>query len=46
MKHNFVAKHAQKFNRSAVHKDRKKAMKRGEHKHKNKLNQQRDAIAA
>ena len=34
MKDNPVAKHAHKFNKSAVHKDRKKAEKRGDRKHK------------
>ncbi len=29
-----VAKHAGKFNKAAVHKDRKRAVKRGEAKHK------------
>lgn len=31
---NLVAKHARKFNKAAVHVDRKKAMKRGKRKHK------------
>jgi hypothetical protein len=31
---NLVAKHARKFNKSHVHRDRKKAMKRGYRKHK------------
>jgi hypothetical protein len=31
---NPVAKHAKKFNKSAVHKDRKKAQKKGDRKHK------------
>ncbi len=34
MKHNFVAKHARKFNKTVVFKDKKKALKRGEYKHK------------
>ena len=34
MKDNPVAKHAHKFNKSAVHKDKKKALKKGERKHK------------
>ncbi len=34
MKGNFVAKNARKFNKSAVFKDRKKAVKRGDRKHK------------
>ena len=40
MKHklnNLVAKHAKKFNKSAVFIDKKKALKRGERKHKGKL---------
>lgn len=37
MKHNFVAKHARKFNKAAVHKDRKKALKRGDRKHKKQI---------
>jgi hypothetical protein len=32
---NLVAKHAIKFNRHVVHKDKKKSLKRGECKHKN-----------
>jgi hypothetical protein len=35
MKDNYVAKNARKFNKAAIHKDRKKAEKRGEVKHKN-----------
>jgi hypothetical protein len=31
---NLVAKHARKYNKAAVHKDRKKAMKKGDRKHK------------
>ena len=31
---NLVAKHARKFNKAHVHKDRKKAQKRGDRKHK------------
>ena len=34
MKNNFVAKYAKKVNKSVVFKDRKKAAKRGERKHK------------
>lgn len=34
MKINPVAKHMNTFNRAATHKDRKKAAKRGERKHK------------
>lgn len=34
MKHNFVAKYCKKFNKSAVHKNRKAAAKRGYLKHK------------
>ena len=33
---NFVAKHAATYNKSAVMKDRKKAAKRGDSKHKGK----------
>ena len=33
---NPVAKYARKYNKSAVHKDRKKARKKGERKHKRK----------
>jgi hypothetical protein len=33
---NLTAKHAPKFNKAAVHKDRKKAEKRGEQKHKSR----------
>ena len=36
MKFNPVAKHARKFNRAKIYKDRKKALKRGERKHKQK----------
>lgn len=32
---NLVAKHARAFNKAAVHKDRKKAQKKGYRKHKN-----------
>ena len=32
---NPVAKHGRRFNKAAVYKDRKRAAKRGEHKHKN-----------
>jgi len=35
-KRNPVAKHAAKFNRAAKHKDRKKALKRGEIKYRRK----------
>lgn len=31
---NYVAKNARKFNKAAVHKDRKKAQKKGDRKHK------------
>lgn len=34
-KNNPVAKNARKYNKAAVFKDRKKAIKRGERKHKN-----------
>ena len=34
MKDNPVAKHAHKFNKAVVHKDKKKALKKGERKHK------------
>ena len=34
--HNPVAKHARSFNKAAVHRDRKKAAKRGATKHKEK----------
>ncbi len=37
MKNNFVAKHAKKFNKSVVFKDKKKALKRGESKHCKKV---------
>ena len=33
---NLVAKHARKYNKAAVHKDRKKAQKKGDRKHKGK----------
>ncbi len=36
MKNNFVAKHAKKFNKSIVFKDKKKALKRGESKYSKK----------
>jgi len=36
MKNNPVAKYARKYNKCAVHKDRKKAHKKGERKHKGK----------
>ena len=36
MKYNPVAKNAHKFNKAQVHKDRKKAEKKGERKHKGK----------
>lgn len=35
---NLVAKHARTFNKAHVHKDRKKAAKRGHSKHKNRVN--------
>ena len=35
MKNNFVAKYARKTNKASVFKDKKKALKRGERKHKN-----------
>lgn len=31
---NFVAKHARKFNKAAIHKDKKKSLKKGYTKHK------------
>lgn len=34
IKTNFVAKHAHKNNKSIIFKDKKKALKRGERKHK------------
>ena len=34
--HNPVAKHARTFNKAAVHRDRKKAARRGATKHKGK----------
>ena len=34
---NLVAKHARKYNKAAVHTDRKKASKRGYRKHKGRL---------
>ena len=37
---NFVAKYARKFNKSAVHRDRKKDEKRGVRKHKKSLSQE------
>ena len=44
---NPVAKYAKRFNKASVFKDRKKALKRGEHKHKHKkINIQSDSIAA
>jgi len=43
---NPVAKYAKQFNKAAVFKDRKKAAKKGERKHKNKGNYQNDLIAA
>jgi len=44
---NPVAKYAKQFNKAAVFKDRKKAAKRGETKHKNRdAKQQNDLIAA
>lgn len=33
---NLTAKHAHRFNKPAVHKNRKKAQKRGEQKHKSR----------
>ncbi len=42
MNANFVAKHARKYNKAAVFKDRKKALKRGARKHK----KQRYSLAA
>jgi hypothetical protein len=33
MKNNFVAKHANKFNKATVFKDKKKALKRGDRKY-------------
>ena len=33
---NLVAKHARKFNRAQTHRDRKRALKSGYQKHKNK----------
>ena len=36
VRRNLVAKHAAKFNRAAKHKDRKKALKRGDVKHRRK----------
>ena len=43
MKDNPVAKHAHKFNKSQVMKDRKKAMKKGERKHKGKMDEKLSA---
>ena len=37
MKNNFVAKHANKFNKAVVFKDKKKALKRGYSKHSKKV---------
>jgi len=37
MKNNFVAKHAKKFNKSVIFKDKKKALKRGESKYSKKV---------
>ena len=34
MKHNPVAKHARRYNKPAVHRDRKKDIKRGYQKHR------------
>lgn len=39
---NLTAKHAGKFNKAAIHKDRKKASKRGEQKHKNTVTDERE----
>ncbi|MEO0442658.1 MAG: hypothetical protein AAFZ92_02815 [Pseudomonadota bacterium] len=36
---NPVAKYARRFNKAAVHKDRKKALKRGQTKHKKQVYQ-------
>lgn len=36
-KNNFVAKHAKKYNKAAIHTDRKKASKRGDMKHKKRF---------
>ena len=41
---NLVAKHARKYNKAAVHKDRKKAMKKGERKHKGQYENMRRGI--
>lgn len=35
---NFVAKHSKQFNKAAIHKDRKKDLKKGYRKHKNPRN--------
>lgn len=43
---NPVAKYAKHFNKAAVFKDRKKAAKRGESKHKRRNHNQNDLIAA
>ena len=43
---NPVAKYAKRFNKATVFKDRKKAAKRGESKHKIKRTHQSDSIAA
>lgn len=37
MKNNFVAKHANKFNKATVFKDKKKALKCGDRKHGKKV---------
>ena len=37
MKNNFVAKYAHKYNKSAVHKNRKARLKKGYRKHKAQL---------
>jgi|GEM_PF-3580878 len=46
MKNNFVAKNAHKFNKSVKHKDRKKAHKRGELKHRGAKQWRSDQLAA
>ena len=49
MKNNFVAKHANKFNKALIFKDKKKALKRGYSKHSKKEgrnNQESYQIAA
>lgn len=43
---NPVAKYAKRFNKASAFKDRKKAAKRGDKKHKNLNNYQNDLIAA